>query len=623
MMDGSTTDGSDSDASSNSDGGDGDGDAGGDAGITWPSGPIRPKRYWIEDPDYTSPPCAQDGAGTLSAHQALLGQTHLTPAAWPFQTVSANRPLTVAALVSGTGATPAITATARLNGDELAICLSGASTLPADTSDFTASSYHGVLPAAWVQPGLEITVESDDWSEVLTPDVKAQSGLTLYMVHAQLFGAGDNEETSDAQWRELLARLPVSYLDVGVNPFGVWSPSKLLMSARDDGRMPNGDPTSHGAIVIDENPHCSDEDRANAACTLHSGYGVMSAVLETLDTFREANGVSGTSTWYADLAVELGGGLAGGQRGTGDNTRLVMNHELGHAWGFPHWAAEHTDYPYEGVQRERGGFGDRWAVDQARDLLLSPICEDLERQSPMQRAGSCVPDGSWFDPYSDYEAMRLLRMTLGAELEVAGTVAYLGGSQGAASRSFRLPEESGRPLMIWNDDAPGMALARYDEAANAFTSYAPESWNRIAHAEVPVTMFSGAVIVGGESFFEPPIDYVGNVLEHLDPSDAEDYAYVYEHRSDDFYWARDIVLRFTLDDDTVLARMYGAETVLREAGDHERFAFNVPRALGERVVKLEVLSRPLGHYSEDSRLDETDSAATYLDTATVLATWDR
>jgi hypothetical protein len=63
--------------------------------------------------------------------------------------------------------------------------------------------------------------------------------------------------------------------------------------------------------------------------------------------------------------------------------------------------------------------------------------------------------------------------------------------------------------------------------------------------------------------------------------------------------------------------------VLREAGDHERFAFNLPRALAERVVKLELLSRPLGHYSEDSRLDESDSAASYLSTATVLATWER
>lgn len=615
-------DGGHSDASSNSDASASD-DAGDDGGVTWPTGPIRPTRYRIDDPSYATPPCAASGDGTLSAHQALLGQTHLTPAGWPFQTVSANRPLTVAASVAGTGAAPALTATARLNGEELTICLSGASALPADASDFAASLYRGVLPAEWVAPGLEVEISGGGWSETLAPDVKAESGLTVYLVHAQLFGEGVNDETSDAQLRELLVRLPVSYLDVGVDPFGVWSPAKLLISPRDDGRLPNGDATTHDAIVIDQNPHCSDDDKANGTCTLCSGYGVMAGVLDTLDTFREANGVNGTSTWYADLAVELGGGLAGGQRGTGDNTMLVMNHELGHAWGFPHWGAGNTEYPYEGVQRDRGGFGDRWAIDQVRDLLLSPICADLERQSPMQRAGSCVPDGSWFDPYSDYEAARLLRMTLGAEAEITGTVAYSGGTQGGATRSFRLQAESGRPLMIWNDGAPGMTLHHYVEATNGFEAFTPERWNRIASAEVPVTMFAGAVIVSGQSFFEAPIDYVGNVLEPLDPTDAEDYAYLYEHRSSDFYWASDLVLRFTLDDGTVLSRMYGAEAVLREPGDHERFAFNLPRALGERVVKLEVISRPLGQYSEDSRLDDADSAATYLDGSTVLATWDR
>jgi hypothetical protein len=168
-----------------------------------------------------------------------------------------------------------------------------------------------------------------------------------------------------------------------------------------------------------------------------------------------------------------------------------------------------------------------------------------------------------------------------------------------------------------------MALQRYDEASNRYAAFTAESWNRVASAEVPVTMFGGALIMGGDSFFEQPIDYVGNVLEHLDPTTTDGYAYLYEHRSSDFYWARDLVLRFTLDDGTVLTRLYGSETVLRQTGDHERFPLNVPAELGARVMMLEVLSRPLGQYSEESRLRETDSAESYLETATVLATWSR
>ncbi|HSC88424.1 MAG TPA: M66 family metalloprotease, partial [Polyangiaceae bacterium] len=404
---------------------------------------------------------------------------------------------------------------------------------------------------------------------------------------------------------------------------GPWRPTHLLIGPRSDGKTPNGADTSHPAIVVDENPHCSSADQTAGTCAVHSGYGTMSGVLSTLDTFREANGVSRSSTWYADLATKLGGGLAGGQRGTGDDTDLTMNHELGHAWGFPHWDTAHTDYPYEGVQRNRGGFGDRWALDQNTGLLLSPQCNGLERQSPMQRAGSCVPDGSWFDPYSDYESARLLRMTLGAAEPVSGIVAYAGGTAGGATRAFVLPGEGGRLLQVWSAEGPGFGFHEYDEMTNAFVAYEATEWNRISASEVPVTMFSGAVIRGGDAFFEEPTEYVGNVLEKLDPTDAGDYAVLWDRRSSEFYWAKDLHLRFTSEDGTVFYRIYGGEAVLRADGDHARFAFNLPRELGDRIVKCEVLTRPLGHYAAESRLDESVTPDNFYSQAVVLATWER
>ncbi|MFT3924221.1 MAG: M66 family metalloprotease [Myxococcales bacterium] len=593
-----------------------------DAGHTWPTGPIRPRRFHIADPTVKQGPCANGGNGSLTGHEVLLGQTHLTPKDWPFQTVSAQRPLTVAIAASGNGAAPSFQATVQKGSDKLVLCLEGPSTLPADASDLEKSLYRTTLPAAWVVPGISVRVEGPGVDETLTPSVQPENGLTVYYVQAKLFGAGDpGDAPSDAQWTEFLARLPVSFLDVGVNPFGVWQPEKLLLNARDDGRTPNGDTTSHPAIVIDENPHCSNSDKTNGTCTTQSGYGVMAGVLNTLDTFREANGVGGSSTWFAYLAVALGGGLAGGQRGTGDDADLTMNHELGHAWGFPHWAADDTEYPYEGVQRDRGGFGDRWGFDQARSLLLSPLCKGLERQSPMQRAGSCVPQGSWYDPYSDYEAMRLLRMNLGASQAITGNVPYHGGTENSLERAFTLQKEDGRGHMEFHADAAGFTLQRFDESTHAYEDVAPDDWNRVLESEVPVTMFAGALIMGGENFFEKPVNYVGNVLAHLNPTVSEDYAYVYAHRSSDFYWASDLMLRFTLDDQTSFTRMYGGEAKLRAAGDLARFAFNLPQDVGKRVTKLEILSRPLGQYDQNSRLSASDSASNYLQNATVLATW--
>jgi hypothetical protein len=214
-------------------------------------------------------------------------------------------------------------------------------------------------------------------------------------------------------------------------------------------------------------------------------------------------------------------------------------------------------------------------------------------------------------------------MTLGASAEVMGTVAYAGGVRGVPTRSFRLPKESGRTRMVWNPTGPGMTTESYDETSQSFVPQTESAWNRISEAEVPVMMFAGAVIVGGQSFFEPPVEYVGNVLKALDPSSPDDYAYLYAHRSSDFYWARDLSLRFTLDDGSVLSRLYGAEAVLRADGDHAGFAINLPAALGKRVVKLEVLARPLGQYAAESRLAASDSAASYFASARVLASWQR
>lgn len=612
----------------------GDGDASGGSGGSstsntggtdpgFETGPIRPRRYRVPDPDFLVPPCENGGDGSVISHEVLVGQTHLTPDAWPFQTVSANRPLTIAVAATGTGTAPAMTATARLDGGELSICLVGPSALPADTTELETATYRGTLPADWVKPGLEIDVLTGVGTETLTPRVVAENGLTLYVVEAELFEVGQNDPTSDQQWTELLARLPFSYLDVGVNPFGVWRPTKLLLGPRDDGRTPTGETTSHEAIFVDENPHCSSDDQADGTCTPHSGFGTMAGVLQALDTFREANGAHQNSTWYAVLGQALGGGLAGGQRGTGDGTGLVMNHELGHAWGFPHWGSSHTDYPYEGVQRDRGGFGDRWGIDQVTGLLLSSQCDDLERQSPMQRAGSCVPDGSWYDVFSDYESARLLRMNLGAAEEITGEIPYSGGVLDALTRPYVLPSEGGRDHLSWNEDAPGFSLTRYDEGSNTFMPHEPDSWNRVVEAEVPVVMFSGAVIRSGEAHFEEPISYFGNVLDHLDPSDPDDYETLYEKRTSEFYWAKDLHLRFTLESGEVFTRIYGGEAVLRVAGDHARFAFNLPGSLGGAVAKVEILARPLGHYSEDSRLDETVNATNYYDAAEVLGTWER
>lgn len=559
----------------------------------------------------------------MATAEALLGQTHLLPPGWPLLTVSANRPLTVALALSGTGSAPPVTATVTSGGEVHTLCLNGPLTLPADASAPEISTYRATLPSAWVVPGVSIELSYGGDPLLLEPEVAPENGLTLYVVDAELFGEGSNEATSDAQWQEFLARLPFSFLDVGQNPFGVWQPSRLVVGARSDGRTPTGETTSHEAIVIDENPHCTSEDQSASACTLHSGYGTMGAVLSHLDSFRAANGALRSSTWYADLGVELGGGLAGGQRGTGDDLNLVMNHELGHAWGFPHWDTDDTEYPYEGVQRNRGGFGDYPALDQQTGLLLPTTCEGLERQSPMQRAGSCVPAGSWYDPFSDYESARLLRMNLGAAEEIVESVPYSGGVLPASEREFTLRAEDGRLAMVWNEDGPGFSFELMNEENWSYEAWTDESTERLVASEVEVTMFSGGVIFGGDGYIEEPIEYVGNLLYPLDPTTTEGLAELVSRHWDDYYWAHDTHFRITLEDGTVLSRVYQGGGSLRSPGDVARFALNLPREIGDQVTRFEVLSRPLGYYEPASRVDESVTPETYFAAAEVLLTWER
>ena len=54
-----------------------------------------------------------------------------------------------------------------------------------------------------------------------------------------------------------------------------------------------------------------------------------------------------------------------------------------------------------------------------------------------------------------------------------------------------------------------------------------------------------------------------------------------------------------------------------------RFAYNLPAAMGEAVVKLELVARPLGQFEQASRLSAADTSANYFEAATVLGTWQK
>ena len=230
----------------------------------------------------------------------------------------------------------------------------------------------------------------------------------------------------------------------------------------------------------------------------------------------------------------------------------------------------------------------------------------------MQRSGTCLEPGATLDPYSDYESMRLLRMTLGAE-RLTGTIPYRG-----TDVAYVLPAESGRRALRWRSVSSGFAVERYDAASNGFVAAESTKWNAIDQREVAVRMFSGAVIHGGASFLDTPVDYVGNTLRDFDPSKTETMAFMQANKST-FYWAHDLNLRFTLSDGTSFYRLLPG--VLAANGDAIGFAVNLPLALGRRVTRIDVVSRPLGQWSSASALTSSDTAANFYSRAVVVASF--
>ena len=593
---------------------------------------LRPTTYRVPEPAVAMPPCAGNDAAAATVGVVRLGQTHLVTPDWPFLYVSANRPLTVALEVTGSGAPPPISVEARVAGATLgSVCLAGPASLPASAVDFDADLFRATLPAAWVQAGLELTFHAGAETRAVSVDVTAASLFTLYMVHGKLFDVGEPEPMTDAMAVDYAARVPFSEVAIGRDPFGEWRPEKLLIDSRDDGRTPAGDAAPHGPIVVDEYPHCTDDDRAASTCTAHSGFGLMSGVLNGISAIDRANAMQGAAHWYVELSQDLGGGLGGGNRGTGDDFFLTMNHEIGHAFGWPHWGAGHLgEYPYEGERgRGSGGFGESWAIDQRLDRLIDPVCEGTERQSPMSRSGAtCVFDEGFYDYYTDYEAARLLQYFLGGE-ERAGSVSYRAGMV-----PFQIPSSDGRYHVFWNDGS-GATWMRYDAASNAMVAITEANedrwgWETPEEVEVPVRLFYGAALLdvdGHPSFINSPIDYVGNTVRAFDLSTPEGFEGVKERQSSWFYWAHDVHMRFTLDDDTVIYRLVPTDGSLRDPRDAMWFAVNLPLELGARVLMAEVLSRPLGHYDSTSSLLSEENAGvtheTFYDEARVLSVWTR
>jgi hypothetical protein len=261
---------------------------------------------------------------------------------------------------------------ASVNGLRLGeVALNAPETLPkteADGPAYSSTAHWAKLEKSWIKPGLELSVksESTDTSQPRAVKVGAPAEFSISTLPFYLFGLTESSvplaQTASADQittDEYFAKHPFADLSIKNHTAQkiIWP--YIIVGPRE------------GRAV----------QKVEYAEGQGDGYAVMSAILDTLGAMREANGDGPINRqYYAPLLmankagkyVNPGGGLGGGNLGTGDYAYTgIFIHETGHAFGMPHANDGFTagTYPYIGGSLK----GSSWGFDQNKNRFLAPF----------------------------------------------------------------------------------------------------------------------------------------------------------------------------------------------------------------------------------------------------------
>lgn len=361
-------------------------------------------------------PCALEAQTSINT--VYFAQTHvLKPTDTNFGLVSNREALIKAHVVNpATPASPAVTATLSLAGQNLVVPLTGPATLPASIPDGLgvvqhsfANTFTGYIPAAWVKTGLQVTVNAGTVSTTITNmKVGAPNDVVMTMFDVHYFSqtTGDYPANSFA---EIEAKWPVSDLRVR-RLRNIVFPELVIPPRQDVGAK---------AARI----------KSKTEYTTQTGLsfdGEQAAALEWIDALKKAAGRSGRwSLYYLNVYNAAAGGQAGGFSGVGNGTSVgILHHELGHALSLPHWG-DSAAYPYKGDMHgiqapsnyNETHAGPAWAFDLRTKAFIPPTVQSgnvggkpvgTYKVDPMQGGGT-----GWQEPaylmnhFSDYSVNQM------------------------------------------------------------------------------------------------------------------------------------------------------------------------------------------------------------------------
>jgi Peptidase M66 len=622
----------------------------------------------VASPDKDNTACSTATNATAVIGKIHLAQTHLLETTHPFFHLSAQRATFVRVTVTGSGTAPAIAIKGNLNGADLGrLCLTGPATLPSAVDETTlsaATGYTGTIPAAWIKPGLQLTVNADAASKTLSAtDLKigASPELTLITTDWLLFGDTEPNPVPASFNVEFAAKLPLTKVRYGEFPIKV-ALKDLPIEPRGDGLSASGTQVKQAAVLANASPHCSDADKAAGTCAAWSGYAVLAAVRNLTGSLQLANGMSEFSHWYGALSKNrtVGGGLGGGTIASGDDYRGTFNHEAGHTFDMPHWgdslynrvAADASQaHPYTGSYIDAGkavggGFGNSWAYDSLDGSFVNPMCaaSGKERQEPMQRYGDdCNSPNRAFDHFGDYSALYIHRYFTGASAAYAGTVASPRDTSGNTMPRFSFPTKNGRPNVIFGAAGTVPKIMQWDAATKTYSELTPaklDSDTRVYGEryplkwDVPVYTLWGSYsnATAAATTILDPLKYKGNLKRVWDPTNADDFAAMKAFISGSaFYWGADLVVKAEYDNGTVqhaLVKVNIRGTDPLNGDSFGLWAVNVPAPDGAKLTRVSLYYRPMevrnaesgNAINLNSALNSTLTATRYLESARLVST---
>jgi autotransporter-associated beta strand protein len=352
-------------------------------------------------------------AQTINA--VYFGQTHVLKATDAYFGLVGNREALIKVHVTAPGApaSPAVTATLNLAGQAPSVLtLTGPATLPASIPDGLgvvqhsyANTFTGIIPAAWVKKGLQITVNAGSATTNLTNlDIGAPTKVIMTMFDVQYF----SNTTSDypaGTFAEVEAKWPVADLEVR-RLKNIVFPELVI--------PPRADVGSKAVRIRSKAEYFTQ--------TNLSFDGEQAAALQWNGALKRAAGRSGRwSLYYLNVYNAFAGGQAGGFAGVGSGTSQgILHHELGHALSLPHWG-DNAAYPYKGdmhgiqapTNYNETHAGPAWAFHLPTRAFIPPTVQSgtgagAYKVDPMQGGGTGDQESPYLlNHFSDYSVNQM------------------------------------------------------------------------------------------------------------------------------------------------------------------------------------------------------------------------